>query len=124
MKLVRIEAESGALRGEITDDDILSTSTIGVVEVRRALERFPDRDVSRELWSQLRKRFRVIALNATTIESAATVPPAALKSLDAIHLATALVLKPELDAFGVYDRRLAEAAMALGLPVSSPGAAA
>ena len=124
MKLVRGEAESGALRAEITDADVLATSTIGVVEVRRGLECYPDRDVSRELWSQLRKRFRVIALNAATIESAATVPPVSLRSLDAIHLATALVLKPELDAFVVYDRRLAEAATALGLPVSSPGAAA
>lgn len=124
MKLVRLEAESGALRAEIRDGDILATSTIGLVEVRRGLERWPDREASRALWREAEKRFRVIELDAATIEAAATVPPVSLKSLNAIHLATALVLQPELDAFVVYDRRLADAAAALGLPVSAPGATA
>jgi predicted nucleic acid-binding protein len=46
--------------------------------------------------------------------------PAALRTLDAIHLATAMALAPGLDAFVTYDDRLAEAARALGLPVIRP----
>jgi len=124
MKLVRTEAESEALEQWLGERDVLVTSVIGVVEVQRGIERYSDRETSRLRWEIAADRLRVIKVSEATIESAATVPPAALKSLDAIHLATALVLKPELDAFVVYDRRLAEAAMALGLPVSSPGAAA
>jgi predicted nucleic acid-binding protein len=45
--------------------------------------------------------------------------PAALRTLDAIHLATALELGP-IDAFVTYDDRLAEAARGIGLPVVRP----
>nr|MDT0661349.1 hypothetical protein [Micromonospora sp. DSM 115978] len=57
---------------------------------------------------------------------AGAYPDSALRSLDAIHLATAQVLvsQPgaELVAFVTYDRRLLDAAKGLGLPVASPGA--
>lgn len=42
-------------------------------------------------------------------------------SIDAIHLASALALADELDAFVTYDVRLAEAAVGSGLTVVSPG---
>lgn len=42
------------------------------------------------------------------------------RSADAIHLATALELGPELQAFVAYDTRLADAAKASGLPVHAP----
>ena len=51
---------------------------------------------------------------------AAALRPPLLRTLDAIHLATALALLPELDAFVTYDDRLAEAARAIGLPVVRP----
>lgn len=44
----------------------------------------------------------------------------ALRSLDAIHLATAHELRTELTAFLCYDKRLGDSARALGLPVESP----
>lgn len=43
-----------------------------------------------------------------------------LRSLDAIHLATAHELGPELTAFVCYDKRLCDSVHALGLPVESP----
>lgn len=49
--------------------------------------------------------------------------PTAVRSLGAIHLATALEIGPHLDAVMTYDRQMIEAAGRLGLPVSSPGAA-
>ena len=53
-------------------------------------------------------------------EAAAVLPPVNLRSLDAIHLAFALALGDELDAFVTYDARLADAARANGLPVVAP----
>lgn len=46
-------------------------------------------------------------------------PP--LRTLDAVHLATAVLLSDELTAFIAYDHRLANAAEAAGLTVATPG---
>jgi len=66
-------------------------------------------------------------LSAITLISIDDVAPTAefigdrtLRSLDAIHLATAHELRTELTAFVCYDKRLCDQARALGLPVSSP----
>jgi predicted nucleic acid-binding protein len=45
-----------------------------------------------------------------------------LRSLDALHLASALSIATDLTAFIAYDRRLAAAAAAAGLPTVQPGA--
>ena len=117
------EAESAALEHEIGEDDRLATSLVGRIELRRAIERNAPTDRERARREHIDGRLTVIDLTDATSAEAATVPPPGLRTLDAIHLAAALLLKPELAAFVVYDRRLAEAATALGLPVSSPGAA-
>ncbi len=57
-------------------------------------------------------------LTAAVRRRAAALP--GLRTLDAIHLATALEA-PGLDAFLCYDARLAAAARSTGLPVLSPG---
>ena len=49
-----------------------------------------------------------------------TVTPATVRSLDAIHLGTALRSGPSLTSFVTYDRRLLDAAQAAGLPIASP----
>lgn len=64
----------------------------------------------------------LLALRTDLLTRAGTLLPPALRSLDAIHLASALIIRDELDAFVAYDARLLEAASALGLPVASPGA--
>jgi predicted nucleic acid-binding protein len=54
--------------------------------------------------------------------TAAAYPDPNLRSLDAIHLATAsAVFGTRLDAFVTYDQRLLEAAQRMGLPIASPG---
>ena len=53
--------------------------------------------------------------------TASRLTPAGLRTLDAVHLATALAIRSDLDAFVTYDDRLAEAARAVGLPVVRPG---
>lgn len=61
-----------------------------------------------------------IELTPEVVERAARVEPVSLSSLDAVHLASALVLADELDGFVTYDRRLAAAAEAAGLRSLSP----
>ena len=68
----------------------------------------------------------VLELDPRLAGVAATLGPPVLRTLDAIHLATALAMVPELDAFVTYDDRLAEAARASGCrwcvrPEGSPG---
>ncbi len=43
-----------------------------------------------------------------------------LRTLDALHLATAATIATELDAFVTYDKRLGDAAAAMGLTVAAP----
>ena len=49
-----------------------------------------------------------------------TVEPATVRSLDAIHLGTALQFRDELTSFVTYDKRLQDAAASADLPVDSP----
>jgi predicted nucleic acid-binding protein len=54
------------------------------------------------------------------VEQAAILAPRELRSLDAIHLASALSLNKDLTDFVAYDPRLCSAAAKAGLPVVSP----
>jgi predicted nucleic acid-binding protein len=64
----------------------------------------------------------VIECDALIADRASGISPAAVRTLDAIHVATALALGRTLDAFVTYDERLAEAAREAGLPVVMPAA--
>lgn len=61
-----------------------------------------------------------MAFDPAIARAAGDLAPFSLRTLDAIHLASALARGPELDAFLTYDDRLAEAARSLGLPVVRP----
>jgi uncharacterized protein len=62
----------------------------------------------------------LLAIDAETLGMAASLQPATLGTLDAIHLATAVRVADELDVFVTYDRRLARAARSTGLQVDAP----
>lgn len=64
--------------------------------------------------------FSCIAIDEDIVEGAMNEPDRALRSLDAIHLATARILAPELDALITYDDRLLRAATDAGLVTISP----
>lgn len=66
------------------------------------------------------RSFTILEIDDTVSNAASTIGPRTLRTLDAIHLATALALGSELDAFVTYDDRLAAAASAVGLPVVRP----
>ncbi len=64
----------------------------------------------------------LVLLQVTTdvFETAALLEPATLRTLDAVHLASALTLGDELEGLVAYDERLATAAASLGIPVVAP----
>ena len=64
--------------------------------------------------------FSCIAIDEDIVEGAMNEPDRALRSLDAIHLATARILAPELDALVTYDDRLLRATTDAGLVTISP----
>jgi len=118
VKLVIEEPELTALRGYLHDHGLLASSRIVFVEVRRALMRHiaPNHDFADEV---LRSLF-VVDLDASVATVAGRIGPWSLRSLDAIHLASALELGEDRGAFVTYDERLAEAAPALGMTVAAP----
>jgi len=123
-KLVLGETEEPALRAWLVGDQELVTSLLAVAEVRRAVNRAVDpahvRDPAR-LHDAFR-RVTFLAIDRQVIDAAARLQPTTLRTLDAIHVASALQLGSEVRSVVTYDRRLAAAALAAGLPVASPGA--
>jgi predicted nucleic acid-binding protein len=66
--------------------------------------------------------FSFVAIDDDVVEAAMNEPDRGLRSVDAIHLATARIFAQELDGLLCYDERLMKAAAAAGLHVISPGA--
>lgn len=65
--------------------------------------------------------FSYISIDDEVVDAAMSEPDRGLRSLDAIHLATARLVAPELDALVGYDDRLLRAANDAGLATVSPG---
>lgn len=116
VKLVIDEPESKALLHWYRESDRIITSRIGVVEVRRAVNR---RDHDPRQMLAVLALLEVFELDPEVDRLAGGILPPALRTLDAIHVATALSI-PSIEAFVTYDDRLAEAARAAGLPVVRP----
>lgn len=64
--------------------------------------------------------FSYVAIDDDVVDGATNEPGRGLRSLDAIHLATARIFAPELDAIATYDDRLIKAANDAGLATVSP----
>lgn len=69
----------------------------------------------------LLRRLDLVDLDRELLRSAGALPGPGLRSLDAVHLASALRVRDVLDAFVAYDDRLLEAARLAGLVVARPG---
>ncbi len=116
VKLLVEEAESGVLRDAIRDQPI-TTSELALVEVPRAVARLGLPQAAASLLAML----DIVPLSADVIAMAASLPPVDLRSLDAIHVASALNLGTRCGGLITYDRRMVAAALAAGLTVQSPG---
>lgn len=127
VKLVADEPESEALHSWLGSRAERISSVIGAIELRRAVMRAGrshDRTAGAEIATKtqaLLGGLALIDLDAEIARHSAGLEPWSLRTLDAIHLATALAL-PSLEALVTYDARLAAAAASAGLPVHAPAA--
>jgi uncharacterized protein len=119
-KLIQYEAESTALTVFLAEDlsDALVSSALLHPELVRAVGRRRPDLVPRAI--SLTKRVMTVPLSGQIVEQAATIGNPLLRTLDALHLATAVTVAEELTAFVTYDKRLAAAATDIGLTVAAP----
>lgn len=122
VKLVWREPETEALHGFLAKwpRTPLVSSALLLVETRRAVLRVDPSGMQRA--DLLLTRVGKISITGAVLEAASRIPDPHLRSLDSIHLATALLLRNDLEAVLTYDQGLAIAAAAESLPVESPGA--
>jgi hypothetical protein len=118
VKLIVREAETDALRSYLGSAGTLTSSILATVEVSRAVARVaPD---SKAVMTAVFDAVAMVAFDARIAARAGALAPASLRTLDAVHLATALELAGDVTAFVSYDDRLSAAAHDLGLPVVAP----
>jgi uncharacterized protein len=120
VKLVHAEPESQALRDWLTEraETGWLSSVLVEVESFRALARHSPGATAR--LPAVLDLIDLVDMNAGIRILAETVAPVTVRSLDAIHLATALHVRAQLTSFVTYDKRLADAARAAGLSVDAP----
>jgi predicted nucleic acid-binding protein len=118
VKLVVREPESTALRRYLRRRRPLVSSALAGTEVARALLPFGADAISRS--REVLSRLDLARVNARVMTAAGLLLPEDVRSLDAIHLATARELGTDLARVVTYDERMSRAAQALGFVVAAP----
>ena len=120
VKLAHAEPASAALRSWLDERAEIQwiSSVLTEIESFRALARYAPGAVSR--LPAVLDQIDLIDLDQGTRMLAQTATPATVRSLDAIHLGTALHSRSSLTSFVTYGKRLLDAAQAAGLPIDSP----
>ena len=114
------EVETEALQAFLrAGQPALITSALSIVEVQRGA-RIADPGMGARRSRDVLERIEIVELDRDVLDDAVTFTSARVRSLDGIHLASAL--RTGVGRILVYDRRLAEAAAASGLEVLNPGA--
>ena len=119
IKIAVEEAESTALRAFLASTPAQHVSSALLrAEALRAV-----RQLGPEVLSVVRdglRRIDLIGIDDRILESAGMLEPRVLRTLDAIHLATALAIGDDLDAIVTYDDRMIAAARLMGFSTASP----
>ena len=126
LKRVLLEAESSALiealEGFVADGATLLSSTLTWIEVTRSLRRRLDHEPLGEIAERVETALSGI-IECPITEQVASIArrlgPTSLRTLDAIHLASASLL--DVDVVCAYDQRMLSAASELGFRTLSPG---
>jgi len=118
VKLAVREPESAALRRHLRSHRPLLSSALARTEVLRALLPAGKDAVARG--RDVLATLELVRVNDRVLNAAGALLPAELRSLDAIHLATARQLGIDLRSVVTYDERMADAAKRLGRRVESP----
>lgn len=119
VKLVIAEPESGALRRYLRRRKPHITSALSGAEVARALLSLGP--AAQRRGDAVLACIDAVRVSGTVLRAAAGLLPADLRTLDAIHLATAQQLGHDLARVVTYDVRMQAAAQYLGLDVAAPG---
>src|ERR1700722_1060797 len=118
VKLAVAEPESAALRRYLSRRQPLVSSALARIEVARALLPSGAEAVARG--EDVLRRIQLLRVNDRVLIEAGTLLPSELRSLDAIHLASAREFGPALRQIVTYDERMAAAAEAAGWTVAAP----
>ena len=118
VKLVVAEPESGALRRYLRRRKPYISSALARAEVARSLLPFGPAALQRG--DTVLARIDLIRVNETVLRAAGSLLPEDIRTLDAIHLATAQQLGTDLARIVTYDTRMQAAAEALGLDINAP----
>jgi hypothetical protein len=118
VKTVVEEAESRSLNVFLRDFETHVSSELVKTEVVRAVRRAQPSALPRSFAAF--ERLVLIELSQSILDAAGLLDPVTLRTPDALHLATAQALSPQLDALVTYDERMTAAGAALGLPVVAP----
>jgi hypothetical protein len=121
VKLVLPEAESASLLESLAEWPVCVTSELASVEVIRATRRATADPVVEQRALAVMAGLHLLKIEDDILRQAARLEPRTLRSIDAIHLASALSLGEDLGAMVVYDSALAAAAIKSGLRVMAPG---
>lgn len=120
MKLVREEEETADLAGWLRAQPEQSaiTSELGRIELLRAARRAGA--AAQAEAHVVIGDVDLVPLDRTVQDLACDIGDPSLRTLDALHLASAVLMRDQLTAFVGYDERLLKAAKAAGLPVTTP----
>jgi predicted nucleic acid-binding protein len=119
VKLVVAESETAALQSWLAADarDPVASDLVRTELLRAVRRSVPERmERAREILNSL----TLLSISTPIFEQAGRLEPAAMRSLDALHLAVALELGDDLEGLVTYDDRLAEAARLQGIRVEGP----
>jgi len=122
VKLVSPAPETGALERYLRDhaSEHHVASALVRTEVRRALARIGATARQQSTADKLLDTVITISITDELLDAAGRLEDPGLRSLDAIHLATAVHLGTGLSQFVTYDRRLLSAARGAGLATAAP----
>ena len=120
VKLVVVEPESRALLAQLEEWPQRVSSALALTELPRALERAGLGAAAHRRAREVLGRIALVDVDRRILATAATLEPRALRTLDAIHLATALAVREDLEIVVTYDRRLRAAAERVQIHVVAP----
>lgn len=118
VKLCWPEPESEALHSYLSGWPQRVSSVLLCTEALRAAQRQPATRIERT--QRLLERMPMVEVDRSLFRQAGLLGPATMRSLDAVHVASALALGPDLGVVITYDERMAVVARLFGLDVASP----
>lgn len=116
-KLVSREPETDPLRRYLKDSTVVSSVIVRTELLRVGLRLGASHLAVAE---RVLTGVSTVAVTRERLDRAGRLTPATLRSLDALHLATALEVREDIDALVAYDQRMLDAAQLHDLPTASP----